>query len=173
MIKLGNKYLVPLTKGYRAIIDKADSDLISKYKWRVSISHAKNNRPWICAITCMRINGIKKNISMHKLLMGSTGIDHIDRNPLNNSRSNLRKANRSQQGANRDTSSMEKSSKYRGVHYCRRERKWISQIMVYKKKIRLGCFVDEHEAAKSYNKSATKYFGRFAFLNKIKRTEGK
>ncbi len=94
------------------------------------------------------------------------GIDHIDGNKLNNHISNLRAANQSENIAN-SKSRKNSTSKYKGVSKTRSGSNWIARIAKDGKQIWLGSFLNEKEAAKAYNEAAIKYFGEFAYLNKI------
>lgn len=58
-----------------------------------------------------------------------------------------------------------KTSKYRGVHY--KNGIWIAQIAEGKKKICIGRFKIEAEAALAYNRSASKIYGERAILNQL------
>ena len=51
------------------------------------------------------------------------------------------------------------------MHYRCDINRWLAQIGVHYKKIYLGAFEDEVEAAKVYDEAAKKYYGEFAYLN--------
>lgn len=105
-------------------------------------------------------------------------IDHKNRDKSDNTRSNLRFCTPSQNNINRGAYG---KSKYNGVFpfIDTRKRlnkelekkrkmskpKFISKISVNGKKIHLGTFINEIDAAKAYNEAAKKYHGEFANLN--------
>jgi hypothetical protein len=93
-------------------------------------------------------------------------VDHIDRNTSNNHVSNLRWATFSENLGNQ-LSRKGSASKYKGVSFHKEKRKWISMIGGNKKRIFLGYFHCEKEAALAYNKAAKEIFGEFALLNDI------
>ena len=93
-------------------------------------------------------------------------VDHVDRNPKNNSLSNLRWVTNQQNSMNR-TKQNNTSSLYKGVSWYKQNKKWKSQIQLDGKRIYLGYFIDEEEAARAYNEKAIKHFGEFASLNNI------
>jgi len=75
-------------------------------------------------------------------------INHIDNNKLNNFLGNLEII------SNRKNSTIHRkkgTSKYPGVHYCKRVKRWIARIQVKGSNIYLGSFIDEIEAAKAYD----------------------
>jgi hypothetical protein len=59
------------------------------------------------------------------------------------------------------------TSGYSGVHWHRRDRKWIARIRVGDRRVHLGSFDDPVEAARAYNRAALEHFGESAWLNPI------
>lgn len=131
----------------------------------------KQKRGKVLAVfTRTRINGKQSYKSLPNHIFNTEGIiyDHKDRNPLNNQKENLRIANNSQNGFNRKTSfSLYSTSKYKGVYWNKYHKKWEAQIVFNYKKIFLGYFTEEKEAAKAYNQKAIELAQEFAQLNNI------
>lgn len=86
-------------------------------------------------------------------------IDHIDGNPLNNQRDNLRPATRAENAANRK--SINKSG-YKGVTWNKKMQKWQAKIKVNEKCIHLGYYDYAEQAHLYYCIAAIKHFGKFA-----------
>ena len=116
---------------------------------------------------------VMKQMLGHKIPRGMV-VDHIDRNPLNNRRDNLRLCTPQQNAANRSVSG-KGTSRYKGVHRTRND-KWRSTISItiwprrgkrkYKKAtISLGTYGTEEEAARAYDATATEWFGEYACIN--------
>ena len=82
-----------------AKVDTQDFNAVSQFRWHRVKSHGKTfyaQRSWRGA------DGQKHHQYMHQLITRRrVGIDHVDRNGLNNCRYNLRAADPSQQAANR------------------------------------------------------------------------
>ena len=93
--------------------------------------------------------------------------DHKDRNTFNNQRTNLRICNYSQNNSNKDKYNIISTSIYKGVSYRKDRNKWSAYLRISGKLIHLGHFKNEKQAAKAYNRAATKHFGEFAVLNKV------
>ena len=153
---------IPLTQGKFAIVDDEDFEELSKYKWRLSKRR----------ITCYAITSIYKASKqttelMHRIIMkpkDGQWTDHRDGNGLNNIKSNLRLCTSSQNAQNR-RALKNTTSKYKGVMWHPRLKKWKAQIYSSVKCIYLGVFADEVEAAKTYDKKAKELFGEFAKFN--------
>jgi hypothetical protein len=92
-------------------------------------------------------------------------IDHRNSNGVDNRCANLREATYSQNGRNRGKARIASSSKYKGVSWNKRSKRWFAYINRNRKKIHLGCFTDEIAAAKAYDQAAKKYHEEFACLN--------
>lgn len=158
--------LIPLTKGQFAQVDDEDFDYLNQFKWRCVNNYAVRED---YAHIKKGGNGKTVSTSIHReILKAADGqiIDHIDRNGLNCQKSNLRFANRSQNGANRK-STAGSTSKYLGVHFDKWSGKWRAAITYNKKCLNLGRFNCEVEAAKKYNEAAIEYHGEFANLNNV------
>lgn len=145
---------IPLTRGKFALVDDDDYTELSKHKWRVSGSgYAKRS---------VKVSGKTRDIFMHLAILqpqpGFEG-DHIDRNPLNNTRANLRPATRSQNAIN----TAWRSGRFRGV------RKagvfWRAEIKSNGKRYSLGTYATEEDAALAYDIAAIEKHGEFAALN--------
>ena len=92
-------------------------------------------------------------------------VDHINRNGLDNRRANLRFATVAENGWNSRRGVNVGSSKYKGVAWDKRAKKWRTVLCYKGGRKYLGYFEDEKTAAKMYDKAAKKYHGEFAVLN--------
>jgi hypothetical protein len=134
-------------KGDHCILfDLQDIETLSKCCW--SIDKRKTNT---YAIT----NSLGKSVRMHRLLIdcghkGSSVVDHINGNGLDNRRCNLRAVDVSLNCLNQF--SIQGESKYRGVCKCRSKlNPWRAQVCVRGSKVYLGSFATEESAAAAYN----------------------
>ena len=58
-----------------------------------------------------------------------------------------------------------KSSKYVGVYYEKKRKKWVAEIGYLKKRYRLGYFDEEIAAARAYDEKAIELYGEDARVN--------
>ena len=155
---------IPLTQGKYAIVDPEDYPRISKHKWYVVRSPRSDYAARSVSIGYRR----QKPVQMHRVIMNARPgqcIDHIDNNGLHNRKANLRLASRAQNSWNKRKQRGNHSSKYKGVSFFKREKKWHARIQANGKKIFLGIFKNEIDAAKAYDRAAIKYHRDFALLN--------
>ncbi len=156
----------PRSAGRTALISPCDFDLVSTYKWRVyqaSREGKKDDGPYAFAHT-RRTDGSRTTIRMHNLILGVSGVDHVNGNGLDNRRVNLRPATRSQNGFN-VSSRANGTSKYKGVCWHKRKKGWQASIKIDGKLIYLGRFADEAQAARAYDAAARELHGEFARFN--------
>ena len=155
--------LIPLTKGKAARVDNDDYTWLSQWKWHASRSE---HGLWY-AERVDYPDGRRQKIKMHRLItnaLPSQSVDHIDRDGLNNTRSNLRIATHSQNNANRGMSK-NNTSGYRGVSWHKYDRKWIARVQFQGRDIHLGRYIDPVDAARAYDQKVKELFGEFAYLN--------
>lgn len=105
---------------------------------------------------------------MHRVVLGIDGSpargDHVNGNPLDNTRNNLRICTPSQNAMNR-VPRRGSSSQYKGVGWHKHTQKWQAFVFDRKRKIYLGVHTSEIEAARAHDKAARIYHGEFAKLN--------
>jgi hypothetical protein len=144
-----------------AIVDDADFEWLSQWKWHVTTSDGKIR--YVARHAARDQGRTGKRIYMHKVILGiehGQG-DHINRNKLDNRRLNLRMATPKQNYANRGKPQQLSSSQYKGVHFDKKCNKWRARITTDN----LGYFTNEFDAARAYDAAAPHYFGEFAQLN--------
>ncbi len=157
--------LIPLSQDKFAIVDADDYEKLRKYKWYAR----KSLRTYyaVCYISGPKYLS-RRNVYMHHLVIDIPDgmcCDHINHNGLDNRKANLRAATQLQNLWNRRKYKSYAHSVYKGVDWARHTRRWRSRISVYGKRLHLGHFNNEIEAAKAYDEAAKKYFGDFANLN--------
>lgn len=158
--------LIPLTRGYSAIVDDDDFDWLSQWKWHSRI----DGKNVYAARNATLEDGSRATIRMHRQILDLSDprvlADHADGNGLNNQRTNLRSCTHRQNTMNRGSVSGS-ISRFKGVSWHHTKKKWFSQIRVSGKNKNLGYFDNDEEAARVYNYFAKEYNGEFARYNNV------
>lgn len=140
------------------IIDDEDFELVNKYYWHLDRQGY--------------VRGVPKNrklIRLHRLIMNPSKekvIDHINRNPLDNRKNNLRICSQVQNMANR-SAYINNTSGYKGICFNKKRNKYFTWFAHNKKRIYGGTFTNLSDAIKRYNELALKHNGEFAVLNHL------
>ena len=134
--------------------DLEDYKLIKDYCWYEDISKGGYHS--------VRARDIDtgKDIKLHWIIVGKR-FDHIDLNPLNNRRNNLRPATyreNSQNGPLRKNN----TSGVTGVSWDINKNKWCVHIQIDGKKTYLGSFIEKDDAIRTRLRAEQKYYGQFA-----------
>jgi hypothetical protein len=157
--------LIPLSQGKYAIVDPDDYERISRHKWYT----CRRNRTYY-AIRGQWSPILKKrlNISMHREIIDvPEGLvaDHINHNGWDNRKANLRPATPAENAQNARYPKINTTSKYRGVWYNKKKKRWRAVIGINNTRKVIGNFRDEIDAAKAYDKAAKHFYREFAILN--------
>jgi hypothetical protein len=157
----GDIAIIPLTKGQVAIVDRSDADLVGQWNW-MALPRPGGRGHY--AVTQDYTKGRQKTIYMHRLLLNAprgVEVDHIDRETLNNRRSNLRLASHSENKWN-TAARKNNTSGYKGVHYEKRRGHYIALAYRHGKRHYFGSFATAEEAYAAYCQKVKKLHGEFA-----------
>lgn len=150
-----------LTKGKFAFVDDEDFGFLNRFVWKFTSEGY--------AVTTFTVSpGERKEISMHRFIMNpytSLTIDHVNNEKADNRKENLRVATRQQQCFNR--AARGKTSRYKGISFRKKEKKWEVRICKDGKVKNLGMYFSEEEAATIYAAEAKKLFGDFAWKKQM------
>lgn len=160
-----NAVEIEIAKGYTTLLSREDIDL-ARFRWgihkgitgrlyirRRRILNHKKQWQWLHRVVLERTLGRK--------LERDENVDHINNDPLDNRRDNLRVASRSQNLAN-TLRSTNRYSKLKGARYNKRYKSWSSSIQIDGKLIYLGTFSTDKEAHEAYKKAHAKRYGEFS-----------
>jgi hypothetical protein len=138
---------IKLTKGFYATVDDEDFEWLSQWSWCFTNGYA------------LRATNRGERFYMHRVINKTPkGLetDHINRDRLDNRRSNLRTVTRIQNSRNHGAHK-HNSTGIRGVVWRKNERMYCAQIGVNKKKISLGYFHDINLAIEARRKAEIYY----------------
>lgn len=150
---------IPLTQNLETLIDDGDYARVSAHSWCA--------QKFGCNIYAKRKEG-GHLVLLHRYLMRApqgTEVHHMDGDGLNNQKSNLRLATRSENMAGFQRKQKDCSSRFRGVSWYPRYQRWVSKIGIRGRRKHLGYFDAEETAARAYDAAAHKHFGEFASPN--------
>jgi hypothetical protein len=142
-----------------AIVDPEDYQKLAGHNWLLCKNDSKN-------YYAVRLEG-NNLVRMHRVIMNAPKgkiVDHRNHEGLDNTKRNLRFATHSQNVCN-SRRTKKGSSKYRGVSWITRYKKWRAYIYYDGKYKCLGYFDNEEDAARAYDEAAKIYHGEFAMLN--------
>ncbi len=152
-----------LKNGAVALVDDADFDKVADYYWYSDV-HGY-------------VAGYKKGMSeikreyLARVIMDSPKgkvVDHIDRNPLNNQKKNLRVCTVAENLMN-SPRKKNNTTGYKGVCLIKGNevKKWRAGIKKDRKFIAIGLYSTKKQAAKAYNEKAKELFGEIAYQNQL------
>jgi hypothetical protein len=143
-------------------------DILSTKKGKMRLLNPYLNNDGYYHIGLNNKNGKQCNPKFHRLLAkvfidnpeNKPIVDHIDGCRTNNTLSNLRWCTW-QENTHNKVSQKNSSSKFKGVSYFKRDKKWRARIHIDGKSHCLGLFKNEYDAHLAYDKKARETQGEF------------
>lgn len=149
---------IVLSNGMMAIVDADQFERMNKHQWHPLKGHQTHY--------AARDGG---TILMHRELRtaGSSEVDHINGNGLDNRLDNLRVVTKSQQRCNQGKRREKhgSSSQFKGVCWDKARERWAAACKFEGKNVYRGRFDNEIAAAIAYDHAARKHHGEYARLN--------
>lgn len=126
------------------MVDDADFAWLNQWRWRFVSKRSRY------VVSGQPSTGLRR---MHRMILGLAPGDprqgdHIDRNPLNNQRANLRIGTGAQNAQNKG-STPGSTSRFRGVYLNPRTGRWRACVKLNGRTHHLGTFDDEEEAGRA------------------------
>ncbi len=140
---------IPLTKGAYALIDTEDFDRVAQHGW--CLADQFKTPGYVRAFANIK----NKIVKLHRFILEVTDptieIDHIDRDPLNNTKANLRIVSRSENQANRQS---------KGYCYNKEKDTWEAYVQRDGKRLWREYFKTETEAKTAVKLAREEYDGK-------------
>lgn len=170
------EYYLPLSRGK---VTRVDQDIYEKFKWKRLSAMISGNQKHLPEqekryYAQVYFEGYKKKL-LHRYLLDAPEdmfVDHINGDPLDNRRCNLRCCNNLQNSQNcmpkKKTAKIH--SRFKGVGWRHHIARWGARIKFKGRNVYLGDYDNEEDAAIAYDVGAQILHGEFACTNaKIKK----
>jgi hypothetical protein len=147
-------YIEVAIKGKIYLVDKEYGLLFEHFEWYIGHNgylQTKNNG---------------KVLRYHSMIMDCPRgmvVDHINRNPYDNRKSNLRVCTQESNSRNKGPL----KGKYKGVSWAEHTKRYRATVRFNGKQKHLGYYETEEEAAKAYNNFVEDNFDQYAYRNNI------
>lgn len=151
--------VIELTQGKVALVDSVDFEWLKQFKWFA-------NKGGYAVRSVKNPGG---TVLMHREIMVAPkgfSVDHINGNPSDNRRANLRICNQSQNGANSRVRK-NNTSGVPGVSWEKRFKLWRAYIMINRKQVFVGHYKDLNVAKEAREQKARELFGEFARMHNV------
>jgi hypothetical protein len=153
-----------LIDGYTVLLDEEDAHLLVDRTWRVM----KNPNSKLYVRWTTTENGKGRIFYLHRLVMDAPKgvlVDHWDGNTLDCRKANLRLASHAKNSHNMAKWSKDSTSKFKGISWKSKRKRWVSQISCDGKYHYLGLYSSEIHAAYVYDLASIQHHGEYGRTN--------
>lgn len=154
------KYYICLTLGQETIVDKDDYGYLTQFFWQARPTRTKKNFYAIRNVGWDN-QGRRLKVSMHREIMHfpeGLEVDHINGDPLDNRKHNLRICTHAENVRNQNR----KSNKAGHKGITKHGDKWRAQIGVNYEKVHIGVYETRNEAIAAYTTASKWYHKEFS-----------
>lgn len=151
--------------GKYVLVDKEDFDRVRQYTWWLG---TKNLRP--ATDIWDKTTKKSKRVLLSRFILNPVKgmvVDHINGDPLDNRRANLRVCSFKENQRNRTVLNKNNTSGFRGVSWDRFRNMWVAQLSFNRKHIYLGRYKDKKDARKAVKMAILKRHGDYANINNV------
>jgi hypothetical protein len=158
--------VIPLTTGGETRIDECDLGVVAGYRWRAQWRYRNGQRVGVSSVVA---GSATKGtlILLHRVIARAPDgsmVDHVDGDPCNNTRGNLRLCTHAENMRNRAPNYASETGR-KGVYVARetgKKTRFRARIQIGGRRINLGRFDSPEAAAAAYAAAAKKHHGEFA-----------
>lgn len=153
---------VPLTKGFFALVDRADERAVRRHRWQVKI----RPRGTAYAVSTIRIGERRRMVSLHRYVwelhnLSVPLVDHKNGWGLDCRTENLREATRMQNAWNASVH-RDSASGVKGVTWDKRLRRWRARLTQAGRRVEVARCKRKRDAIAAYRRAARELHGEFA-----------
>ena|SRR3990167_8837350 len=156
----GDHSWVTLNDGNVCFSSPCDIEKLTERSW-----YARRDKSTFYAVAATTVDGKRKSIYLHREIFDNPVdrcVDHINGNGLDNRRPNIRLCLHGQNRMNAIKRKPSKYSKYKGVYFNRRTKRWLSIIQAGGESFFLGYFGSENDAKIAHQKAMLIHHKEFA-----------
>lgn len=154
LVLLEDRAEITTARGVVYVIDLEDVPSVRGRSW------STNHKGYAVSNRKPRPSGMDL---LHRILLDAPKdlqVDHIDGDPKNNRRSNLRLCSCADNQKNQRRHS-NNTSGFKGVHWNKQRKRWRAEIMINRRTVHLGYFDTPEQASAAYQDAAVHLFGEF------------
>ena len=148
-------------KGRVFVVDDEDAEYVRSFRWHLLVKRSSAGREYVYARRSVMLDGRQQGVLLHREIAGAESrqvVDHINGDPLDNRRANLRVCTQAENARNRQIKVTNKTG-CKGVRA--RDGKYSASVAVNGRSVHCGTFATVAEAAQRRDEVARELHGQY------------